>query len=198
METSFDNPCVTCSIGQDCCKNLSGLMLTESEYEQHFARHRETMLVEKKGPMYEVSVKDGKPCPYWNDGCEIYTDRPMDCRLFPYCIDSINHDHGRLLLTVNSQTPCPQKSKLLLPEGEVVAMVSSFARGVFGNDSVVEVEVEHETLLTRLKRRVKDLIARTFSSATRPAYRLWRFFRWKIPAQRPALGDQKHKAERRQ
>ena len=160
METSSDNPCATCSMGQGCCTNLTHLKLTESEYKRHFAQYRQQLEVERYGPIYVVSGKEAHACPNWNDGCNIYHNRPMECRLYPYTIGAINRKHGRLSLGIHAHTRCPNKKELLLPEDEAKELVSSFARNAFGNKDIVEAKLEPPltTILNLLRMKVRNKV----------------------------------------
>ena len=163
MSKTFDNPCENCCIGQDCCTNLKGLKLTKSEYKQHFARHQDRLVVQQKGLIYEVSAKQGGTCPHWNDGCAIYNDRSIECRLFPYTIKQFRFYHGRVLLTLSDYTNCPLKRMLLLPWNEAQNLASLFARDAFGNECFVK--VRYETLTYRLVDKLRKVITRLYKQS---------------------------------
>ena len=157
MDSSNINVCIKCSIGQDCCRNLFGLRLSENEYKQHFARHSDSLEVRQDTRLYFVSAKEGYSCPNWvGDQCAIYTDRPMECRFFPYTIGKIIHKGNRVDITFHSRTPCPKKKILLMPKAEANEMLVSFARSVFSD--VDKINVEHEWLFTKLKYKIMRLI----------------------------------------
>jgi len=123
-----DNPCVACSIGQDCCSNLSGLKLLEPEYRLHFAREIRRLRVQKKGQFYTISSKDAEPCPHWiKDRCSIYYDRPIECRLFPYTIGLIRYEDSQIVLIIHARTRCPLKKELLVSKVKAEELVRSFA-----------------------------------------------------------------------
>ena len=154
-----DNPCVICSIGQDCCSNLSGLKLLESEYRLHFARDYRRLQVKKEGQFYTIASKDGGPCPHWvKDRCRIYYDRPIECRLFPYTIGLIDRDDSQVVLTIHARTRCPLKKQLLVPKLKAEEMVRSFAYQAFGAQHVVK--IEHERLFTRVQYTVKKIMSK--------------------------------------
>lgn len=141
MKRSTDNVCANCSTGQECCTTLLGLRLTESEWERHFAQHREMLVVQHDHSFYSVSARKGKPCPNWRGSqCTIYHDRPIECRLFPYTIGWFYHKRGRVKMTFHSWTRCPKKKKLLIAEDQAREMVYLFARTGFGDEYTVEVE----------------------------------------------------------
>lgn len=152
-----DNPCAICSIGQDCCSNLSGLKLLESEYNLHFASDCRRLRTQEEGQFYTVSSKDAGPCPQWLKGrCNIYHDRPIECRLFPYTIGLIACDESYVVLTIHARTRCPLKKKLLMPKVKAEELVRSFAYQAFGTQHVVK--IEYESLLTRVKYKVKKVM----------------------------------------
>jgi Fe-S-cluster containining protein len=154
-----DNPCVACSIGQDCCSNLSGLRLLESEYSLHFARQSKRLRVKSQGQFYTVSSKDAGPCPHWiKDRCAIYYDRPIECRLFPYTIGLLDCDDSQVVLTIHARTHCPLKKKLLVPKVQAEELVRSFACQAFGTRHLVK--IEHETLLSGVKHKVKKVMSK--------------------------------------
>lgn len=73
METLQTNPCAGCTIGQDCCNHLSGLRLTQIEFDRCFQQHADEIVVEREGPLFVVSQRDGGVCPNWQSGgCSVY------------------------------------------------------------------------------------------------------------------------------
>jgi len=85
MNCVKENPCLACSTDQHCCSRVSGLMLSEGEFRKHFASHLQELIVRRSRKVVYVSSKSGGSCPHWGvDGCRIYLERPIDCRVFPY------------------------------------------------------------------------------------------------------------------
>ena len=156
MSKISDYPCTSCSLGQDCCTNLKGLKLTASEYKRHFIQYQEKIMVHQKNrSIYEVSSRQGQACPHWENGCIIYDDRPVECRIFPHTIGKISFYHGQISLTVHARSNCPQKQILLLPWDETKRLVSLFARDAFGNEPIIK--VKRETLICRLVNRLMEI-----------------------------------------
>jgi Fe-S-cluster containining protein len=157
-ENSLENPCFSCSIGQACCSKLLSLKLTQSEYQLVFAGHEESLAVQRKGHFYIVSSKKLDSCPHWNNSrCSVYSNRPIECRLFPYTIGVI-HDKGkRVYLSYHSRVNCPEKKALLMPKSQAEQMVRSFAHSAFGDDC--SVEVEHENQFAKLKHALRKITA---------------------------------------
>ena len=166
MSSTNTNLCINCSIGK-CCRNLSGLKLSEFEYQKLFAEHSDHIKAEQYAGLYVVSVKKGHPCPYWKDDqCTIYADRPMECRLFPYTLGRVFHRGNRVNITYHSRTKCPDKKLLLMSKADANVMILSFARSVYGDD--VKITLEYERFYARWKFRITSLVAfRWFSHASR-------------------------------
>jgi Fe-S-cluster containining protein len=133
MTSKQDNPCLTCSIHQDCCTNLHGLKLTRNEYEAHFRQHADVLSVSQDGGIVTVSKKNGGACPNWkSDGCGVYLERPVECRLFPFTMDRVDLKKNEVIIGFHSDVNCPQKEKLLMPEPEAHALMRRFATEAFG------------------------------------------------------------------
>lgn len=124
---STDNPCLECSIDQDCCAHLSGLRVNQAEYDRCFAAHADRLDIERDGPLYRISVKGGGACPNWQDKCSVYEERPMECALFPHTIGVV-FDDDPMVLTVHKRTDCPLKATLAMEGAEAVSRVEQFAR----------------------------------------------------------------------
>lgn len=174
MNPPPDNPCATCSTGQGCCTSLTNLRVTAAEYERLFARHRESMIIEPEGSIYNVSVKQGQPCPYWKNGCAVYDKRPVECHLFPYTIGDAWIWRNRGILTFHSRpTGCPEIERLLMPLQEARELVASFVRDAFGKDARILIKYESpiygfvKTSTTRLRGfigRLKRKVKRSLQS----------------------------------
>ncbi|NQU29261.1 MAG: YkgJ family cysteine cluster protein [Anaerolineae bacterium] len=158
MEASNKNVCLSCSIEQDCCRNMSGLRLSEKEYKEHFDIHLEKLVVKQVGRLYSVSGKDGASCPNWiGEQCSVYETRPMECRLFPFTLGKVAHINDRVDISYHSRTQCPEKKILLMSQVDAHEMISTFAEDVFSD--VDKINIEHERLFTRLKYKIKKYVA---------------------------------------
>ncbi len=142
-----ENVCDACPIEQDCCTHLSGLKLTEPEFQRLFASFREQLRIRRIGPIYAISVKNHGSCPNWKGRCSVYANRAVECKLFPYTIGHIRIGKKRVRISYHSRTNCPFKSRLLSSREEAEALISSFAREAFG--SVQPVKIEYETAVVR-------------------------------------------------
>jgi Fe-S-cluster containining protein len=143
-----DNPCFSCLIEQECCRKLRFLRLTKSEYMQHFAQQQEKIIIQDCDETYLVSSKEGQTCPHFrNDICTIYADRPIECRLFPYTLGSINKENNCVAITYHERTLCPNKENLLMPDKEARKLILSFAHEAFTDKYTFE--VKRESFLTK-------------------------------------------------
>jgi hypothetical protein len=124
---STDNPCLECSIDQDCCSHLSGLRVNQEEYDRCFAAHADQLEINRDGPLYRISVKGGGACPNWEDKCSVYEQRPMECALFPHTLGAV-FDNAPLVLTVHKRTDCPLKATLAMAGADAVLRVEQYAR----------------------------------------------------------------------
>jgi Fe-S-cluster containining protein len=85
----FSKFCKTCNI--NCCEfnyHFDGLWVTESErsvIQKHLDRVHQTLKWERDGNLYFAKING--MCPFQSRNrpfvCEIWDDRPMDCRIYP-------------------------------------------------------------------------------------------------------------------
>ncbi len=151
-----DNPCFSCSIEQECCRKLRFLRLTKTEYLQHFAKHQEILLVQSCGQTCLVSSLEGQTCPNLiNNKCAIYTDRPIECQIFPYTLGKVYKANNHVFISYHERTHCPQKKALLMSQKVTKKLLLSFAHEAFGNNCMVEVKRERllGKLMIKLRRR---------------------------------------------
>jgi len=134
MAVEFDNPCARCTINMGCCRTLWGLRLSEAEFQQHFADYREKFDVSRQGPIRRISVKKGYTCPHFENGCRVYAERPIECRLYPHTIGKVWTFGKRVLITYNTfRSDCPFCEELKIPDTEAADMVAQFAKNTFGD-----------------------------------------------------------------
>ena len=135
MNAENNNPCRACTINQDCCTRLSGLMLTPDEFESNFKDHAQKLTIVRTKKYYIVSTRNESACPHWkSDGCSIYDVRPIDCQLFPYVISRIYPGKKQIKIEYRKQTHCPQKDILQMTEAEARALILAFAQDVYGSN----------------------------------------------------------------
>lgn len=144
QQNTIDNPCSSCNIQQECCKDLKYLRLTKSEYLQLFALHKEKITVQNFDETYMVSSKENQHCPNWsNNKCMVYLKRPIECRIFPHTIGVIRKNFDSMLVPYHARTECPQKKDLLMSDNEVKELVISFAHEAFGDKYFIKVKQEN-------------------------------------------------------
>lgn len=90
--TGFDAPIVFPEdlimlkrIGKDSSKYLGDIVISGTKLKQ----------IRKKS--------DGQ-CIFWNAGCEIYNNRPFDCRIFPFDVDYINGEFYWIVYSCNKDS----------------------------------------------------------------------------------------------
>ncbi len=128
-----DNPCLSCSINQDCCSNLLGLRLSQREFDAHFAHHADALTIKRDGAHYQVTAKAG-PCPNWQGRCTVYDTRPMECRLYPGTVSVVAAVGDNAIAVVHDRTPCPQKALLRPSNAAARALIEGFLRDIYGPD----------------------------------------------------------------
>jgi len=142
-----DNPCSSCDVEQECCRQLKYLRLSKSEYLQHFAKHKEKITIHNFDETYMVSSKEDQPCPNWsNKKCMVYLERPVECRIFPHTIGVIRKNFNNVLITYHARILCPKKRELLMPDTKVNKLVLYFAREAFGDKYFIKVKREKSIL----------------------------------------------------
>lgn len=154
-----------CTIDQDCCNHLCGLRLTQIEFDRCFRHHDDDIVVERDGPLYIVSQRDGNACPNWQDGgCKVYDQRPRECALFPHTLYVRLH-HNVVSVRVHSDTKCPLKAQLISSQSEAAALANEFAREAFGDQA--RIRVGSETKWQRLGRVSRTLVSRVLGTLLR-------------------------------
>jgi len=165
MNKSHDNPCSVCTIDQDCCTRLSGLMLTQDEYERHFRNDQDKLVIRPVNGFFIVSARKSGICPHWeNGGCRIYLDRPVDCRLYPYAIRHLIKIKQNVKIVFHAGSICLQKNRFyqLMPESEARALVMAFGKKVFGESTSIIVKREKGPF-SRLRYRIEAALSRRFN-----------------------------------
>jgi len=163
MNEKHYNPCKSCLINQGCCTRLSGLMLTQDEYQRHFRNNAEGLVVEKSNGFFVVSSGTEDACPHWgNDGCLIYPDRPIDCRLYPYLIRRMIEKKRKVHLVFHDSSVCPHRNALfaLMPDSEIRALVKEFGRNVYGENIAIIVYRE-KGAFSRWRHRIEAALSRS-------------------------------------
>ena len=137
-----ENPCQVCSIDQRCCKDM-GLKVSVREYEKNFKQHSSRLTTVKYNKMLIVFPKHNQPCPHWNgEGCSIYQDRPIDCRLYPFELNRMVEKKRKIEVVFYDQTDCPHKEDLFIPVEEAKELMKALARDVYGTGKPIEIKYE--------------------------------------------------------
>ena len=162
------NPCLRCTVDQNCCRDLHGLLLNEAEYERHFAGRSGHLSIARAGRVYRLSSNGRGPCPNWDMGCAIHADRPMDCALYPYTIGNIFEEKGKVYATYHSRTECPLSAEIIQPRQQAEQLIHDFLKRTYGEET--EVAVRHDegaSRLYHLARRAAAKSGKILSSVTR-------------------------------
>ena len=168
MQTVPPNPCAACTIDQDCCTRLSGLRLTQIEFDRCFAHHAGEIDVEREGPLLVVSQRDGAACPNWQEGgCAVYDARPRECALFPHTLYVPPSRRDTVSIRVHSDTCCPLKAELIGSQQSAEQLAREFAAEAFGNG--VPIRVTRETAGQRWWRRSRKLLRRILNAIVHSA-----------------------------
>lgn len=156
MAKTTSNPCAACTIDQDCCRRLTGLRLTQIEFDRCFAEHENDLIIQREGLVFVVSQRAGGACPNWRDGgCAVYDGRPRECELFPFTMYS---QVGSAAVTVrlHSDTQCPLKTELLSDVNRAEQLARDFATEAFGESR--SFSIRHENRLERITRTIRHTL----------------------------------------
>jgi hypothetical protein len=130
-------------------------LLSEDEFKRLFASHQDELSVRRSQKLVVITSKSGGPCPYWSkDGCRIYGERPIDCRVYPYIPSHVVEKGNRVKIVFHGRSDCPQKEKLflLMPEAEVKALLTAFGRKLYGEAKTIDVRHERGMVFRVLNR----------------------------------------------
>jgi Fe-S-cluster containining protein len=137
-------------------------MLSEDEFERHFAARLPTLIMRRSRKLVIVSCRDQGPCPHWGrEGCGIYLDRPIDCRVFPYIPTHVVEKGKRVKIVFHGRSDCPQKNRLfpLMPEAEIRALLVALGQKLYGETKAVVVRHE-KGLVSRIYNRIEAALYR--------------------------------------
>lgn len=151
--TDTTNPCLGCPA--TCCslKGKCGLWLTKNEYETFFKDRAQDLVVRDVGNMVVISSKEGLTCPHLGaDGCQIYRDRPIDCRLCPCQMSPVYETRKKVKIMLYMLPDCVENKSFAYPEAEALALVGAFGRMVFG-DKEIRVQIFEDKFLPKVKNK---------------------------------------------
>src|SRR6266702_5146680 len=109
-----------------------------------------------------VSSKKGNACPHWGpDGCRIYLQRPIDCRVFPYITALVIEKRSKVKIVFHSRSDCPLKDRLYLnmPETDIKQLLMELGKSMYGPTKAIVVQHERG-FISRLQNRVEAAISR--------------------------------------
>ena len=160
--TSNNNPCLACKVDQQCCSKLSGLRLSKKEYEKYFQILADRLTVVEHDKMFIVSVPDKGPCPYWEqDGCRIYSARPIDCRVYPYEIIEIREQKKFIEIKFRDSPSCPQTDELKMPVEKAKMLMKQLGQAAYGySKPIVIIDAEDKVERTGILRRFNQIMSR--------------------------------------
>ncbi len=138
----MSNPCLKCTVDQNCCRDLHGLTLNEDEYKKLFEGQSGALTITRKGKLYQVFSYGKGACPHWDQQCTIYGDRPMDCDLYPYTMGNVFEGDGEVYATYHSRTECPLSEQLLGPREKAEDLIRSFLKKTYGEDYRITVRYD--------------------------------------------------------
>jgi len=140
-----ENPCLACTENQRCCSQLSGLTLSNEEFEKNFRKHTDKLSVVDDNKVFIVSAYDNGPCPHWQQsGCKIYYDRPIDCRVYPYEIIQLAERKGVIEIKFRGSPCCPQKDHLLIPLEDARTLMKNLGRMAYGESKPIVIKYVQE------------------------------------------------------
>ena len=90
--------CSNCQANPNCCCDFSdvidNIVVTNDEYNLIVSKYPESISSFKRlnSESFNLLSINGV-CPFYKDGCSIYTIRPSDCRLFPFDLKLINGEY---------------------------------------------------------------------------------------------------------
>jgi Fe-S-cluster containining protein len=157
----LSNPCLKCPTEQSCCRELHGLKINEAEYAKHFKGKSEHLSVSRNGKLYEISSLGNGPCPNWDQQCQVYGNRPMDCDLYPYTIGNVFEDKDEVYATYHSRTECPLTAQLLGPREKAEELIRNFLVETYGEHMKITVQYDEGAA------RIYHLARRAASKAKR-------------------------------
>jgi len=108
------------------------------EYQKIYERFSDRFTVERKGLLYELSMRPEYNCPHLNEQmlCTIYDSRPVECRIFPYTVNQTYQTGPVVLFTYHGNTPCSRKKELFPSHRETRRQILRLARDTYGSGKI--------------------------------------------------------------
>lgn len=163
MSTDQENPCLACTENQRCCSQLSGLRLSEAEFEKYFRDHSDQLTIIKDDKTFIVSSHGNGPCPYWQlSGCKIYNNRPVDCRVYPYEITEVLERKRVVEVRFRDSPGCPQRDRLFMPLEEAKALLKDLGQAAYGQEKPIIVRYAEDKKRSGLLGVFSPLVVKLF------------------------------------
>ncbi len=128
----MSNPCLACTVEQSCCRELNGLKLNDKEFRRHFTGKSDRLKISRKGKLYVIYSQGSQPCPNWDQKCQVYETRPIDCDLYPYTIGSVFEGKGEVYATYHSRTECPLSDVIISSREKAESLIHRFLKDTYG------------------------------------------------------------------
>ncbi|HJV66339.1 MAG TPA: YkgJ family cysteine cluster protein [Geomonas sp.] len=167
MSAHEDNPCLACATGQHCCSRLSGLFLAEAEFQALFQQYEHRLIVRRSNRIVRIYMANGGACPYWGaNGCRIYAERPVDCRLFPYIPQHVIEKRKTVEMIYHDRSDCPLKDTLLplVRESELRLLLVALGKKMYGDGKNIVVRQEKGRLAQFRNRLMAAVSRRVFKA----------------------------------
>jgi Fe-S-cluster containining protein len=137
-------------------------VLGADEFTTLFEGHREQLAIKQANKVFIVSSKEGGACPHWGpDGCRVYEQRPVDCRVFPYITALVIESRSRVKIVFHSRSDCPLKEQLYpdMPEADIKRLLTEWGKSMYGSTKAIVVCYE-QGFFSRLQHRIEAAISR--------------------------------------
>lgn len=137
-------------------------MLTRDEYERHFKSHLQDLVIRQSNEFYIISSKEGRICPHsQTSGCQIYHDRPIDCRLYPYVMSRFIKKIRKVKIIFHTRSDCPVKDPLflLMPKTKARSLIIEFGKKVYGGNKTIIVQHD-QGMISQFLIRIDAAISR--------------------------------------
>ena len=120
-------------------------MLTAGEYDALFRRFEKELDVKNANGVILVTPREGERCPHLlGHDCQVYQDRPIDCRLYPYMMVRVVERGHRATVFFTPRSLCPENDRIrsLMSEDEAKTLVVTFWKQVYDEGWTIDARCE--------------------------------------------------------